>query len=67
VLADPHHFPRWWPRVERVEGVDRRRWTSVMTSRRGRTVRIDYVQHVCSAMLRGIELAREVPRTPAYP
>jgi len=42
VLADPHHFPRWWPRVERVEGVDRRRWTSVMTSRRGRTVRIDY-------------------------
>jgi hypothetical protein len=32
-----------------------------------RTVRIDFVQHVCSAMLRGVELAREVPRTPAYP
>jgi len=32
-----------------------------------RVVRIDYVQHVCSAMLRGVELAREVPRTPAYP
>ena len=32
-----------------------------------RTVRIDYVQHVCSAMLRGVELAREVPHTPAYP
>jgi hypothetical protein len=32
-----------------------------------RMVRIDYVQHVCSAMLRGVELAREVPRSPAYP
>ncbi|HVV88325.1 MAG TPA: beta-L-arabinofuranosidase domain-containing protein, partial [Kofleriaceae bacterium] len=32
-----------------------------------RTVRIDYVQHTCSAMLRGVELAREVPRSPAYP
>ena len=24
IVADPHHLPRWWPRVERVEGVDRR-------------------------------------------
>ena len=32
-----------------------------------RTVRIDYVQHVCSAMLRGVELTREIARSPAYP
>lgn len=32
-----------------------------------RTVRIDFVQHVCSAMLRGKELAHELPHQPAYP
>ena len=25
LVADPHHLPRWWPRVARVEDVDRRR------------------------------------------
>ena len=24
IVGDPHHLPRWWPRVERVEGVERR-------------------------------------------
>ena len=22
VVEDPHHLPRWWPRVERIEDVD---------------------------------------------
>ncbi|MGH2855564.1 MAG: SRPBCC family protein, partial [Solirubrobacteraceae bacterium] len=21
LVSDPHHLPRWWPRVARVEGV----------------------------------------------
>ena len=42
VVGDPWHEPRWWPRVQRVEGVTRRGWTSVMISRRGNTVRADY-------------------------
>jgi uncharacterized protein YndB with AHSA1/START domain len=42
VVGDPWHEPRWWPRVQRVEGVTRRGWTSVMVSDRGRTVRADW-------------------------
>jgi uncharacterized protein YndB with AHSA1/START domain len=42
VIADPHHFPRWWPRVERVEGVDGSRWTKVFMTRKRRAVRADF-------------------------
>lgn len=42
VVADPHHLPRWWPRVERVESIDERGFTQVMRSARGRIVRLDY-------------------------
>ena len=42
VVADPHHFPRWWPGVVRVEGVRGDRFTQVYTSKRGRAVRMDF-------------------------
>jgi uncharacterized protein YndB with AHSA1/START domain len=42
VIADPHHLPRWWPRVGRVEGVDADRWTQVFMTKKGRPVRADY-------------------------
>lgn len=42
VLEDPHHFPRWWPGVVRVEGVSDHGWTHVHTTKKGRAVRIDY-------------------------
>lgn len=42
VVADPHHLPRWWPRVERVESVDADAWTCVMRTDRGSVVRADY-------------------------
>ena len=42
VVRDPHHLPRWWPRVERVESVDEHAFTSVMRSPRGKVVRADY-------------------------
>jgi uncharacterized protein YndB with AHSA1/START domain len=42
VLEDPHHFPRWWPGVVRVEGVSDHSWTHVHTTKKGRAVRIDY-------------------------
>jgi uncharacterized protein YndB with AHSA1/START domain len=42
VIGDPHHLPRWWPGVERVEGVSEAHFTEVHVSKRGRTVRIDY-------------------------
>ncbi len=43
IVGDPYHEPRWWPRVQRVERVTARGWTSVMTSARGNAVRADWV------------------------
>jgi len=42
VLEDPHHMPRWWPEVKRVEGVEEDRFTQVFTTRKGRAVRMDF-------------------------
>jgi uncharacterized protein YndB with AHSA1/START domain len=41
-VADPHQLPRWWPRVERVEGVSGQGFTQVMRSKRGALVRADF-------------------------
>lgn len=43
IVADPHHQPRWWPGVERMEAVEGDRFTQVLRTRRGRAVRVDYV------------------------
>jgi uncharacterized protein YndB with AHSA1/START domain len=42
LVGDPHHQPRWWPGVERVEAVESDRFTQVLRTRRGRPVRVDY-------------------------
>jgi carbon monoxide dehydrogenase subunit G len=42
--SDPHHLPRWWPRVTRVEGVDARGFTEVLHTDKGRPVRADFRQ-----------------------
>ncbi len=42
VVCDPHHLPRWWPRVDRVEDVDGRAFTEVMTTAKGKVVRADF-------------------------
>jgi uncharacterized protein YndB with AHSA1/START domain len=42
VVADPHHFPRWWPGVTRMEGVDAGRWTQVFMTKKRHTVRVDF-------------------------
>jgi uncharacterized protein YndB with AHSA1/START domain len=42
VLADPHHQPRWWPRVRRMEGVEADRFTQVLATERGKGVRADF-------------------------
>jgi uncharacterized protein YndB with AHSA1/START domain len=41
-VADPHHLPRWWPRVERVEAVRGDGFTEVLGTDRGRSVRADF-------------------------
>jgi uncharacterized protein YndB with AHSA1/START domain len=42
LIADPHHMPRWWPGVERMEGVESDRFTQVFKTKRGRPVRADF-------------------------
>jgi uncharacterized protein YndB with AHSA1/START domain len=48
LLCDPHHLPRWWPRVERVEDVtltgtgEGDAFTEVMRTRKGKLVRADF-------------------------
>ncbi len=42
VVGDPHHFPRWWPGVGRVEGVGPNVFTQVFTTKKGRAVRVDF-------------------------
>ena len=42
VIGDPHHMPRWWPGVTRMEGVEADRFTQVHTTKKGRPVRMDF-------------------------
>jgi uncharacterized protein YndB with AHSA1/START domain len=42
VISDPHHLPRWWPRVTRVEDVQDGAFTEVLKTRKGKFVRADF-------------------------
>jgi len=42
LVGDPHHLPRWWPRVDRVEDVAGGDFTEVMRTAKGKTVRADF-------------------------
>jgi len=41
-IGDPHHLPRWWPRVERVEDVEDDAFTELMRTAKGKAVRADF-------------------------
>ncbi len=42
MIRDPHHLPRWWPRVGRVEDVTEDEFTEVMSTAKGKLVRADF-------------------------
>lgn len=42
VIEDPHHMPRWWPGIARMEGVEDDRFTQVLMTKRGKPVRADF-------------------------
>ena len=42
VVGDPHHLPRWWPKVTRVEAVTDERFTEVLSTQDGRSLRADF-------------------------
>lgn len=63
VLSDPHHLPRWWPRVSRVEAVEPRAFTEVLTSAKGKIVRADF-RFVDASAGQRIVWAQQVENTP---
>jgi uncharacterized protein YndB with AHSA1/START domain len=42
LISDPHHLPRWWPRVARVENVQAGAFTEVLKTSKGHVVRADF-------------------------
>jgi uncharacterized protein YndB with AHSA1/START domain len=44
VVSDPHHLPRWWPNVQRVEEVTEDGWTNVLRTEKGKAVRADFTR-----------------------
>lgn len=64
MIRDPHHLPRWWPRVERVEGVRGALFTQVLRSSSGKLVRADFeVSEVDEAQMR-IVWSQQIAGTP---
>jgi uncharacterized protein YndB with AHSA1/START domain len=63
IISDPHHMPRWWPGVERMEGVEEDRFTQVFKTKRGRPVRADF-RVVLSKPPSARTWAQEVAGTP---
>ena len=69
VLGDPHHLPRWWPRVTRVEAVTLKStgeveaFTEVLMSDKGKMVRADF-KLLAAESLRRILWSQEVENTP---
>ncbi len=64
LVSDPHHLPRWWPRVTRVEGVEGKAFTEVMRTRKGKVVRADFDVVAKDERTRLLTWAQRVQGTP---
>jgi uncharacterized protein YndB with AHSA1/START domain len=64
IIYDPHHLPRWWPRVTRVEGVEQATFTEVMKTKQGRSVRADFDVTRCDERERVLIWNQRVEGTP---
>jgi uncharacterized protein YndB with AHSA1/START domain len=64
MIRDPHHLPRWWPRVTRVEDVDDGAFTEVMKTRKGKLVRADFKVIACDEAERSVTWAQQIEGTP---
>jgi uncharacterized protein YndB with AHSA1/START domain len=63
LIADPHHQPRWWPGVARMEGVSDEGFTQVHLTKKGRPVRLDFTVVVSEPPWRRI-WQQEISGTP---
>ena len=64
VIGDPHHLPRWWPRVNRVEDVEGDAFTEVMTTAKGKVVRADFQLVQVEEAARRLRWEQRVQGTP---
>jgi uncharacterized protein YndB with AHSA1/START domain len=64
IVRDPHHLPRWWPRVERVEDVSAYAFTEVMRTSKGRVVRADFERLRADEAERALSFSQRVAGTP---
>jgi uncharacterized protein YndB with AHSA1/START domain len=64
MIRDPHHLPRWWPRVTRVEDVDDGAFTEVMKTRKGKLVRADFKVIACDETARSVTWSQQIEGTP---
>lgn len=68
VASDAHHYPRWWPGVDRVEGVRDDRFTEVHTTKKGRAMRMDFRVRVAEPPAKDgrarLEFAQELRGSP---
>jgi uncharacterized protein YndB with AHSA1/START domain len=64
VIRDPHHLPRWWPRVTRVEDVEEGAFTEVMRTRKGKLVRADFRVALCDEAERTLVWEQLLEGTP---
>jgi uncharacterized protein YndB with AHSA1/START domain len=64
LVRDPHHLPRWWPRVTRVEDVEGDAFTEVMRTTKGRLVRADFNLVQADEHQRALRWSQRVEGTP---
>jgi uncharacterized protein YndB with AHSA1/START domain len=64
LIGDPHHLPRWWPRVTRVEDVEEDAFTEVMRTRKGKLVRADFNVVLRDEATHSLTWAQRVEGTP---
>jgi uncharacterized protein YndB with AHSA1/START domain len=64
LVGDPHHLPRWWPRVSRVEGVEEAAFTTVLSGRAGRSVRADFRIETAEESEGVLRWAQQIDGTP---
>jgi uncharacterized protein YndB with AHSA1/START domain len=64
VIRDPHHLPRWWPRVTRIEDVEADAFTEVMRTAKGKLVRADFKLVEAAADRRALRWDQQVEGTP---
>ena len=64
IVRDPHHLPRWWPRVERIEDVIDGAFTEVMRTSKGKVVRADFDLVSADERRRAMAWSQRVQGTP---